>query len=360
MGTKHYNDNTRGDYDRDLYAQQMDDTTLADFCDEKLGLEDNKNDPAVAVTSADAQALIPEIPLPTEVRFIILDKLPNGAAIRLDQASRSWRAVVSSKEFWQSRARTNSMNATLQTWKYRLAVDDLPQGRHTLADVQGFAFARHGGPPGVTAARIEFDRFKVEKKRQIDQALKDRGITSRAEYTCDAEGVADFEQTVAKAERRKALEDGLMAKGLVLRSNFWMGQYFINGCVGAKSLEDTIAIAETMHIVHAHASRGYHLYLDRKYLSLRANIEELRREKSRRMGEAERYWRVGRAKRYCDYDELRWQAEFRDEWSDAKSRAEKRAVKKFEEALATYNALPTEQKRCSRCACGRPIFPNLL
>ncbi|KAJ3168174.1 hypothetical protein HDU88_001612 [Geranomyces variabilis] len=329
----------------------------------RLGSEDS----AAAVTSTDTQASMPEIPLPTEVRFMILEKLPISAAIRLGQASCSWRAVVASKDFWQRRAKTNSTNATSQKWtnnnsldnkqlavyrtRYRLAIDDVPRGRHTLADVQGFAFARHGGPPGVTAARIEFDRLKVEKKRQIDQALKDRGITSRAEYVFDAEGLADFEKTVAKAERRKALEDGLKAKGLVLRSDSRMGQYFIAGHQEAESLEDTIAIAETMHIVHAHASGIYKLNLDGKYQSIRAEIREMRRD----MRE-ERYYDD------CDDedDEATLNDYFNDEWRDAKSIAEERAVKKFEEALAAYNALPTEQKRRSRCACGRPIFPNLL
>ncbi|KAI8587067.1 hypothetical protein BDZ88DRAFT_426763 [Geranomyces variabilis] len=332
----------------------------------RLGSEDDKNDPAATVTSTDTQASIPEIPLPTEVRFMILDKLSIGAAIRLGQASRSWRAVVSSKDFWQRRAKTSSTNTTLQKWmnnsldskqlavfrtKYRLAVDDVPRGRHTLVDVQGFAFARHGGPPGVTAARIEFGGLKIEKKRQIDQALKDRGITSRAEYVFDAEGLADFEKTVAKAERRKALEDGLKAEGLVLRSDSRMGQYFIDGDEEAESLEDTIAIAETMHIVHAHASGIYKLNLDGKYQSIRAEIREMRRD----MRE-ERYYDD------CDDedDEATLNDYFNDEWRDAKSIAEERAVEKFEEALAAYNALPTEQKGRRSCACGRPIFPNLL
>ncbi|KAJ3154591.1 hypothetical protein HDU89_007829 [Geranomyces variabilis] len=332
----------------------------------RLGPEDDKNNPAAAVTPAEAQASILEIPLPTEVRFMIFDKLPIGAAIRLGQASRSWRAVVSSKDFWQRRAKTSSTKRTSQKWRnnsldnkqlavfrtrYRLAVDDVPRGRHTLANVQGFAFARHGGPPGVTAARIEFDKLKIDKTRQIDQALRDRGITSRAEYVFDAEGLADFEKTVAEAERRKALEDGLKAKGLVLRSDSRMGQYFINGDKEAESLEDTISIAETMHIVHAHASGIYKLNLDREYQCIRAGLREMTRDM--------------RDERYYDDsddedDESILDDYFDDEWRDAKSFAEGRAVKKFEEALAAYNALPTELRRRSRCACGRPIFLSLL
>ncbi|KAJ3165453.1 hypothetical protein HDU88_004250 [Geranomyces variabilis] len=165
-------------------------------------------------------------PIPTEIMIMILDNLPADAAVPLGQVSRSWRDLVSSKDYWKRRSwepRKETFccgqpyfdeDLALERHSHRLllakhcvCVDDSEELQFrdwdppSLENVQRIAFIKHGGPPGVTAAHKIFKALKAEKEQEIDQAIRERGLPSPAKYVVGNDHLPDFEKTIGIAEK---------------------------------------------------------------------------------------------------------------------------------------------------------------
>ncbi|KAJ3145055.1 hypothetical protein HDU89_007575 [Geranomyces variabilis] len=293
-------------------------------------------------------------PIPTEIMIMILDNLPDYAAVPLGQVSRSWRDLVSSKDYWKRRSwepskktffcgRPDFEDLALQRHSHRLllakhcvCVDDSEELKcrgwdsPSLENVQRIAFIKHGGPPGVTAAHKIYKALKAEKEQEIDQAIRERGVSSPAKYVVGNDHLPDFEKT--------------------------------------------IGIAEKTHRVHKHASgvyerrrKGTHGGPSQSDDDDDVDPTDYGEEDYDYSDDFVPSWPVG------DYGEEDYKlvynssGDFIPSWPAGpmgyymRRRAEKFAVRKFEKALTNYNTLPaTEQQKYSRCACGRPFFPELM
>ncbi|KAJ3184670.1 hypothetical protein HDU87_004073 [Geranomyces variabilis] len=137
--------------------------------------------------------------------------------------------------------------------------------------VQGVAYAKHGGPPGVTIAHIKSEERKDKLARS----------------------------KIAKiAKREMELTDALKAKGLKLRSDSRISEYYISGSKQAYSLEQTVETAERMHIIHTHSN--YRRLLDDSYESIQQEIRDARSD-------------------YDYYDrDFGYRINFDEEWEEAK------------------------------------------
>ncbi|KAI8591305.1 hypothetical protein BDZ88DRAFT_450445 [Geranomyces variabilis] len=291
-------------------------------------------------------------PIPTEIVIMILDNLPTDAAVPLGQVSRSWRDLVSSKDYWKRRSweprkktlicgRPDFEEDLALQWQFHrlllakhcVCVDDSEELQFrdwdslSLENVQRIAFIKHGGPPGVTAAQKIFKALKAEKEQEIDQAIRERGLPSPAKYVVGNDHLPDFEKT--------------------------------------------IGIAEKTHIVHKHASGVYERKRKGTYGGPLQSDDDDDIDATDDYGE-EDYdysddfvpgWPPG------DYGEedFNYSDDLIPSWPAGnlgyyrRCRAEKFAVRRFQEALTNFNTLPaTEQQKYSRCACGRPFFPELM
>ncbi|KAJ3168175.1 hypothetical protein HDU88_001613 [Geranomyces variabilis] len=179
---------------------------------------------AVIETSCIRTRTLPELPL--EIKALVMDHLPLASAFPLGQVSRSWRAAVASKEYWELRLkqmewrvkRKNSMPIAYlgqYRFKYRLTKSELPDRQYTPLIIEGIAFAKRGGPPGVTEAYIKLDHLKAERRQQIDQALKEKGIDSTA-IVCivDGDNVPKFKETCARRNDATSFKKLSMPKAL--------------------------------------------------------------------------------------------------------------------------------------------------
>ncbi|KAJ3154593.1 hypothetical protein HDU89_007831 [Geranomyces variabilis] len=265
-----------------------------------------------------------------------------------DNVSRSWRAAVASKEYWELRLKQLEWRVKrkggiqipyldLYRSKYRLAKSELPNRQYTPLIIEGIAFAIRGGPPGVTEAYIKLDHLKAKRRQQIDQALKEKGINSAATivYIVDGDNVPKFKETVRKVERRYELQKALHAKGLILRDDSRMGKAYVDEDAQAKkSLAETVAIADNMHVLHTHAKRQYNRNLKGKCEAMWAQVRQMRAK----------MWTKHYNKFDDDVDDDKIADFFDEKWGQAKDVAAAQAVKSFEQAFAGYNALPTGEQ----------------
>ncbi|KAJ3161180.1 hypothetical protein HDU86_007802 [Geranomyces michiganensis] len=293
-----------------------------------------------AQESATAATLVLPAPtlndLPTEIKISIINSIPIGDVWVVGQLCRSLRELVGSKRYWQNRPNEHGpLHETGQPLRvtqrtacdvYRLSAKELaavpaarkrnphyrsaePMKLFDIGLVQGLAFAKHGGPPGVTAARI-----KSEQRKEKLQKTKFDGYR----------------------RREQELEDALKAKGLELRDDSVISDMYITGKRGAYTLERTVEIAERMHIIHEHSN--YKKLLDNAYSDIRMEIRDQRDR---------------------DYDDFLWegQIDFKSAWAEAKVEAEADALDNFNTELEKYQALPeAKQKEYRMCECGRPFL----
>ncbi|KAJ3145056.1 hypothetical protein HDU89_007576 [Geranomyces variabilis] len=151
--------------------------------------------------------------IPTEVKIMILNNLPLDAAIPLGQVSRSWRDLVSSRDNWVRRGRKSMDRAAkvLSGKKHYydvnrahcLAGNEVPwrPNKPDVVDVRLYAFIKHGGPPGVTAAHLQADRLKAARRLKIDRELEEMGLESLPdEYVNDGNGFPDHDRTITIAQ----------------------------------------------------------------------------------------------------------------------------------------------------------------
>ncbi|KAJ3171209.1 hypothetical protein HDU88_008246 [Geranomyces variabilis] len=286
-----------------------------------------------------AATLIPTAPklddIPPEIKIAIVDCVPIGDVWMLGQLSRSFRQLISSKQYWIKRPLEEAVGAdgrpvricqSTACQRYRLSVNDLadleyatcrnphyrsatPMKLFNIGLVEGLAYAKHGGPPGVTLAHIKLE----ERREKLAQSKIDK-----------------------TAKRRKELTDALRAKGLQLRSDSRISEYYISGSKQAYSLEKTVETAERMHIIHTHSN--YKRLLDQSYEEIQQEIRDARSD--------------------YDYDrDFGYRINFHQEWEEAKDSSEHEALCNFEREFEKFKALSeADQKRYKVCSCGRPFL----